>query len=167
MSIKDLPTDYTVAPIAGKWYPLKVHRFYDADAPDGDIAFQKLYCDITFQTQREAIAYCQQDAEIEEKIERLRYERLAQKSDVYPERCAHYADIIEQMTGQKPVITKLFREVMVTVSSGSCSCGQMATPYIFASAFFLEDVLAEVAERVYAGRCLCEHMQDTRLQLTA
>ena len=163
MSIKDLPTDYTVAPVAGKWYPLKVHRFYDADAPDGDIAFQKLYCDITFQTQHGNVSVLPKKA----KIERLRYERLAQKSDVYPERCAHYADIIEQMTGQKPVITKLFREVVVTVAPGSCPCGQKATPYIFASAFFLEDVLAEVAERVYAGRCLCEHMQDTRLQLTA
>ena len=155
MSIKDLPTDYTVAPIAGKWYPLKVHRFYDADAPDGDIAFQKLYCDITFQTQREAIAYCQQDAEIEEKIERLRYERLAQKSDVYPERCVHYRGIIEEVTGYAPLVSRLFGGVQVYVPEYHCSYCATYHPLVVREALVIEEALEACAEQVYTAQQCC------------
>jgi hypothetical protein len=94
---------------------------------------------------------------------------LVSDSDMYPERCAHYVALIEQIRGEAPHIKRRSHpcEVEVLVPSHRCTqCLAALSPFCI-TAKTIEEALAEAAERVYALRCLCERMQDERLTLVA
>jgi hypothetical protein len=168
---KELPEGYAVAYGEGRWYPLVMERFYSAEYPNGYPMFETFYSDgfntLSFRTQHEAIVHCQQDAEINESAARCCWEQMATESDVYPDHCAHYVDVIEQVTGHEPVITHGWHKVFVFTISDYCHSCRSIKPRATAIAPLIEDALAEVAERVYAERCQCERVQDERLQLIA
>jgi hypothetical protein len=177
---KKLPEGYTIAFIEGKWYPLHAVRFYSAGDPDGSLAIGTMtdskmsedgtFPELAFSKQQDALAACWQDARLEVSLEQERWQRLACESHVYPERCAHYVALIEQIRRKAPLIKRWSYpsyEVEVVVPSHHCpQCLITRSPFCTTAAT-IEEALAEAAECVYALRCLCERMQDERLTLVA
>ena len=161
MAIKDLPKDYTVAFIDGVWYPIQISRLYSAQHPDGCIILYQM--GETFRTQREAIEFCQNSAEITEHLDRYDWERLAAGTDGYPDRCDYYVNTIKQYCGHEPIVTRGSRDVLVFVPASYCSvCKTWVTP-VAEDALFIEDALASAAESAYACRCQCERAQEEYL----
>jgi hypothetical protein len=170
MPTKNLPRGYAIAYIEGKWYSLQAPRYYSADDPEGYIRFDYLDQDdlaLGFATQREAISAAQRLAFEAERKECERWERLVSNSDVYPERCVHYRDIIKEATGREPLVLRGLNDVVVHMVSPSCSLYPMPISFLAVHAPTIEEALAEAAERAYADRCLCELAQDEHLRATA
>jgi hypothetical protein len=178
MASKKLPEGYTIAFVEGKWYPLHAVRFYSAGCPAGSLAIGTMtgkmsedgtFPELAFCKQQDALEACQRDACFEASREQERWQQLVRDSDVYPERCAHYVALIEQIRGMAPHIKRWSYpyEVEVLVPSHRCTqCLATQSPFCITAAT-IEEALAEAAERVYAGRCLCERLQDERFTLVA
>jgi len=170
MSVKDIPEGFAVA--EGKWHVLEACRYYSATYPDGTLMFSLNFRehrgDLSFPYQREAIKACRDLAKEEEDYHEWRYQHLLASSDTYPEWCTQYRDIIVQVTGLPPNITRFLRDVYVSAVGKHCrDCGVLV-PNARASAPTIEEALAEVAEAVYANRCPCERLQDAPwLQMVA
>ena len=167
MAHKDIPEGFTVAYVEGKWYPLEAYRLYTIDYPEGFLTVDLRTSG--FLTRREARQACEQIAHEQEVYEQQRWLRYAWQSDVYPERCAHYIAIIEQVTGCTPWISSASYARAFNVSTSPHVCHDCKA-YIFgtyASATTIEDALEKVAQQVYANRCVCERVQELHLQLTA
>src|ERR1700730_2832751 len=98
-----LPAGYAVAQSHEKqWYALCEDRYYSIEYPEG-IPFYLETCQdfdsFTYQYSRraEAVQGFWRHARWQEAKEPEQVERLAAHSEVFPERCAHYLDIIEEV----------------------------------------------------------------------
>src|SRR5579859_4792250 len=104
-----LPEGYGVAQLDDKqWYPLKIDRYYSADYPDGTTHPETIWGeenqDLRYRRREDAVQVCWQLAQEEEERKCRKWEQLAQQSEVYPDRCVHYQDIIEETTGRTPLV---------------------------------------------------------------
>ncbi len=165
MTTHTIPENYAIAQFSDKrWYPLEAIRYYDdADYPDGFLCLSALH-HTGFLHKQEALDYCQKKAAYEARWEQERWEEMTLKSNVYPERCAHYQAIIQDITGRPPNIASLNSEIMVSTSGYRCACGVWHTYRIINGAGTIEDALEEAATHVYAEQqsCLCAQVQAAR-----
>jgi hypothetical protein len=158
MTHQELPEGYAVIQLAkSEWYPLRVERVFSAMHPDGFLLPQFLGQDIHFSRRKEAVAHCQEEATLDEQIERSRWERLAVKSDVYPERCAQYRHLIEEITGSAPLVQRFYDEVAVYVPGYVCTHCRGVHDQIVKKELVIEEALAACAEAVYASQQACMH----------
>ncbi len=159
MSRQDIPEGYAVIQLAdNQWYPVRVERFYSDAYPDGLLNLYPIRLDEQeqhFSRRKEAVAYCQSDAALWEDLERRRYERKTVESNVYPERCIHYQEIIQDITGYPPMVDRFYDGVSVYVPGYHCaSCGSYH-PHVVKEALTIEDALEACAEQVYAVNEQC------------
>jgi hypothetical protein len=155
------PEGFAIAQLPdGRYYPLIVEHFYSADHPDGMLA---LYPHIghkgddsaSFPLRAEALAFCKELAEINASLERGRFEHLAVESDCYPERCAWYCDLIEEVTGRLPQIMCCYRYLQVTALSYICPVCRVYHESVWTVALTIEEALAQAAETIYARYARC------------
>jgi hypothetical protein len=156
------PEGFAIAELPdGRYYPLVVERFYSADHPDGMLL---LYTHIerkgddiaSFALRGDALAFCKGMAEINAALEWGRFEHVAVESDCYPERCAWYRDLIEEVTGSPPQIIRWYRCIWVTVLGYFCpACGLYHESVCTTVALTIEEALAQAADAVYARHTRC------------
>ena len=158
-----LPHGYAVVQLADKqWYPLQVTRYYSGHYPDGDIRVSlfdefnenRELVQVHYPRRDDALRHVQQQLMSEELYEQLKWQGVTIESDVYPERCAHYVALSEEITGHVPQVQRWSREVNVHIGA-SCSCGMTHFSYWDYSQVTIEDALQRAAEYVYEHRCPC------------
>jgi hypothetical protein len=174
-----IPQGYTVAQLDDKqWYPIKVERTYNADCPEGYINLRTLYAfvesewkdDIHFARRSDALAYCQQEVLSQQKQEERKWEEYTLKSDVYPDRCIHYIDLITEITGRPPLVHQFiyhdvpYNRISVFVYPWRCSC-EWHTVEMAENALSIEDALEEAANSVYVSyqACQCSYAEQEHL----
>jgi hypothetical protein len=160
-----LPEGYGVAQFDDKrWYPIKIERWYDAERPEGSLFVDTFLSDLNYSHREEATRQCWEHAHREERRQRRDWENRAQQSNVYPERCAHYLEIIEELTGQEPRIVcwRWDTEVTVAVHPRCCFRCDSFHSLVLVSALTIEDALEEAAQQVYASyvKCMQNHKKD-------
>lgn len=178
MSSSNIPQGYTVAQLDDKqWYPIEISRYYSADVPDGSLHLNtmtgwkgnEVQRDMHFQRRHEAVAFCQQEACSQQEKELQEWQCLTVKSDVYPERCIHYIDLITEITGYMPIIRRSLyyydpSYISVYVRSWRCSCN-WHTVDLVENHGSIEDALENAANSVYASyqACQCSHSEEKHL----
>jgi hypothetical protein len=155
------PEGFAIAELPdGRYYPLVVERFYNADYPDGMLMVfphvERKGDDIaSFALRADALVFCKGMAEINAALERGRFEHVAVESDCYPERCAWYRDLIKEVTGNSPRIIRWYRCLWVTTPGYFCSLCNIYHGPVPIVAFTIEEALAQAAEIVYARYTRC------------
>lgn len=159
-----IPADYAVVQLDDqRWYPVVIHRFNtDPSRPQTCsrslsltwFSYPSDHIPHSYATRADAVRACQVLAHEEDRLDHYRWSKLtAATCDLYPERCAHYLDLIEELTGQMPEIDRSTGLVFVEVSISPCwYCGR--NPHFFdhvvASGPTIDEALHELTERVYA-----------------
>jgi hypothetical protein len=115
-----------------------------------------------FPRRQDAVILCHITATLKEQEERDRWELLAAQSEVYPERCSHYLQEIEAISGQAPVVTACVSPMpyrAVGVRGYVCVAGKSHRTcwYVGLTA---EETLAQAAEFAYAEQFRCECWQQ-------
>ena len=124
------PEGFAVAHLPdGRYYPLRVERCYSAQHPDGMLTLyphsgRKGDDTASFALRGEALTFCRELAALNAEAQRGHFEHMAVESDCYPERCAWYRDLIEEVTGNPPQIIRWHRCIWVIVPGYFCpTCG--------------------------------------------
>lgn len=152
-----VPDEYTVVKLDDKqWYPLQVWREYDMLFPEGRPRLSIVTLDdgepLSYRYRHNALKHCRYRKEMDGHLECYEWEKLACKSDTYPERCAQYLQIIEEITGAAPEIVRWEWNTRVRVRIPGFVCqrckGKHETEYE-CQALVIEDALAAAAEWVY------------------
>lgn len=145
------------------WYPVHVNRFYSANAPDGTVSLDLLPPSsmsetydvyIHYSRRSEAIKHCQRLTARDEEYEQSRWVHLTIESNLYPERCSHYIDLITQIAGQAPDIFRYTSHVSVYTPSFYCSRGELHH-WHQAQSDTIEDALEQATNLLYAEGCTC------------
>lgn len=169
-----IPEGYALAQLHdGQWYPLEAERiWYGPEYPDGILRLLpfnrqfQLGEEISFASRREALRHCEAEAKAREDAQRFDWQRLMVQSEVYPERCAWYRQMIEDVTGYAPAVRHWFTEITVFVPAYTCCHGCSYGPVGGWGAWTIEEALADVAEQVYArmqtcARCMQQQEAET------
>ncbi len=155
---------YTVVQLDDKqWYPVEILRLYSAESPDGDIRLSIVH---TFNENREWVPACypRRDGALQHAhtetvrqhyFEQLGWQKFTVTSDVYPERCFHFLELIQEITGHLPHVHRWLQEITVSIDAYHCSCGRFHHRYWDSSQVTIEDVLQQAAEYAYSHRCSC------------
>jgi hypothetical protein len=156
------PEGFAVAHLPdGRYYPLRVERCYSAQHPDGMLTLyphsgRKGDDTASFALRGEALTFCRELAALNAEAQRGHFEHMAVESDCYPERCAWYRDLIEEVTGNPPQIIRWHRCIWVIVPGYFCpTCGLSHESICRAIALTVEEALAQAAEAVYAKYTCC------------
>jgi hypothetical protein len=160
MSRKDIPEGYAIVKLADQqWYPLQAERLYTSCYQDGFITFNcffeggEEYKEVSFSRQKEAVQFCQYEAAQEQRREWERWEQKAIASNVYPERCIHYRDLIKSITKCPVYVSYHHDGVWVYASGYHCpGCGCFHEP-VEVKALVVEDALETCTNVVYANQC--------------
>lgn len=159
-----IPQGYAVVQLDDtQWYPLEILRFYSGDYPDGDIRVTILHrsnenrewVPAHYPHRDDALHHVQAHALQEQRFDHLHWQQFTTKSDVYPERCRHFLDLIEEITGRIPNVHRWMSEVGVSIEKYTCSCGTSHCSYWDSSQVTIEDALQRAAEYAYSHRCSC------------
>ena len=177
----NIPQGYTVAQLDDKqWYPIEISRYYSADTPEGSLHLNtmlgwrenEVQRDMHFQRRHEAVAFCQQEARSQQERELHEWQRLTMKSDVYPDRCIHYIDLITEITGYAPIIRRSLYYydssdcISVYVRSWHCSCN-WHTVDLVENRLSIEDALEDAANSMYASyqACQCSYADQEQTKI--
>ncbi len=159
MTSISLPDGYIVACIDRRWYPIKVERLHTIDNPDGFLTLSPLFTfdggDTTFADCAEAVQECWTQVHAQEAYEQEQWECLAAKSNVYPDRCTHYRDIIEEYTRHRPKIIRGWSSATVIMHSYQCLRCDVWHDQDIIEALTIEDALAQAAEACYTRYLEC------------
>ncbi|GHO77030.1 hypothetical protein KSD_48010 [Ktedonobacter sp. SOSP1-85] len=169
-----LPPGYAVVQIDGEWYPIKIEKLY----PEEFIALEHIYDDdiiqqARFSRRQDAIDACLRHECEEAQHEHVRWFWLAVRSDVYPDRCAHYIDEIETLTGMKPHIsydyggTPYSISAVVHVYGSRCPHCQAWLDGCYSYGLTIDEALAQAVQEVYASRCRCQRIVEEHMQAAA
>ncbi len=159
-----IPHGYAVVQLDDKqWYPLRVTRFYNVEHPGGYVYLDTLsdlnqegeLRDVCYPRREDAVQYVQQTSRSDEAYERSKWLHIMIQSDVYPERCSHFLTLIEEITGQAPIVRQWMHVVSVLIKGCTCSCGHYVPPYWAEDEATIEDALQRATEYVYEHRCCC------------
>ncbi len=152
--------EYTVARIGKLWYPVHVVRDYSAPYQEGRLhlwpVLEEDGADRVYARRIDALTVCRQQVKELDTLEQSRWESLAARTDLEPERCGHYEQIIEEITGSPPRVEEHPWVVIVDTSAYPClRCGNVHQE-CFAVGYSRQEVLSRVAEWVYrdAANCL-------------
>lgn len=171
MSQSNIPHGFTVAQFDDKhWYPIEVKRCYSIEFPEGFLSLKTLdgflqdqwVDDIHFARRSDALVYCQQEATKRHQEELRRWERVTVQSNVYPDRCVHYIDLMTEITGRFPFIHQFMYQqypcdsISVSVRSWVCCANKRHPEVAVHDALRIEDALEEAANRVYASYQACQ-----------
>ncbi len=159
------PYGYAVVQLEDtQWYPLEVTRSYSGEHPDGYIHLSLLsvrtqereFVEAHYTHREDALNHVRQYCDTEERWKREKWEHLTCESNVYPERCSHYRDLIQEIVGHAPTIVayQWRGDVSVHVLPYQCPCGAFHSLY-WTSDATVEDVLQRAADYVYEHRCSC------------
>lgn len=150
---------YTVAQIDGRWYPLKVGYIYDESSAKIYHTFKTLWDldgnEASYDRRANAVEACHHDAEEQVIYEQSKWQRLAVQTNVYPDRCSHYREVIEEVTGYPPRVEDWFLCFGVIVRFAPCCHCQLKRGSLTVSALTVDDALAEAAERAYTEAQVC------------
>lgn len=173
MKQQTLPPDYGVVHLDGEWYPIKIEKFYPREFLTLDPIFDDNINDAHFSRRQEAIEACLHHECEEARRKQIDWLRLAVTSNAYPDRCAHYVDEIQAITGKTPYISYDYgscpysSSTMVHVLTSWCPhCGawQEGTRVY---ALTIDEALAQAAQEVYESRCRCQRIVEEHVQAVA
>ncbi|EFH86427.1 hypothetical protein [Ktedonobacter racemifer] len=173
MKRQTLPSGYGVVHLEGKWYPIKIEKIYPQEFVVLDPIYDDSINDAHFARRQEAVEACLHHEREEAQREQASWLRRAVESDVYPDRCAHYMDEIEALTGRRPYIRYDYGSSPYCVSTVAyvyaswCPyCGAWQDGF-YIYGLTIDEALAQAAQEAYASRCCCLRFVEEHVQAVA
>lgn len=174
ITCQTLPDGYLVHQAEDlRWYPMRVERCFAPSYPEAGHLFVSPITDLSgndlsYLCQEEAIQTCMKEASQEQRWKQQYWQALVLNSHLYPERCAHYRDIIQEATGAPPKVHRSQSCILIWVEASYCPvCFAYRPAFLIENTQTIEDALNEAAQRAYAeqGACGCslDHQQQARL----
>jgi hypothetical protein len=161
MTKPPLPPGFSVLQLENQqWYPVRVERFFDPSfAEQGAIRLNFLPDlagnEVHFKQRDEAVKECRMQAESDAYYEQLRWRTLAAHSNVYPERCAWYLDLLLSLTGVTPYVERWSGGVMLLLPCYLCRGCQEREESLMSEALTLDDALEELTQQIYGLHGAC------------
>src|SRR5205085_1844684 len=122
-----LPDGYLVyqAPDDHRWYPMQTERYFGQCSPEtGHLMVSPLIDlygnDLSYLHREEAVQACIEEASQKQRWQQQYWHDLMLNSNLYPERCAHYRDTIQEATGTPPEVHLSSSCILVWVGSSYC-----------------------------------------------
>ncbi|GHO72618.1 hypothetical protein KSD_03890 [Ktedonobacter sp. SOSP1-85] len=173
MKQQKLPPGYAVVQLDGEWYPIKIEKMHPEEFISLDPIFDDALEDARFPRRQDAVEACLRHESDKIQREQTSWFWLAVYSDVYPDRCVHYIDEIEALTGRKPYIryehgsSPYCYSVVVNVYAGRCPHCRAWQDECYIYGLTIDEALAQAAQEAYASRCRCQRIVEEHTQAVA